>query len=118
MRIDFEGSSSEFLSGRQDLGRNAVDIRISGAVIHNAGTQAEFRVQCRIGEVDMTAGDDSPQDVRVQLIEFDLRQIAIAYVSKAHGTEFNRCQQLQFRRIGNRSAQSLGVQQVFLDGLP
>jgi hypothetical protein len=43
----------------------------------------------------MTAGDDSPQDVGVQLIEVGLWQSAIAYIAKTYGTEFNRPQQLQ-----------------------
>ena len=66
----------------------------------------------------MTAGDDSLQNVGVQLIEFDLRQFPIAYVSKTYGTEFNGRQQLQFTFFCNGSAQSLRMQQVFLDGLP
>lgn len=117
-RLNFEYSSSNFPGGGQNLCRDGVNIRISGAVIDDAGTQAEFGVQRGVGEVHAPTSDDSLEDLEVQSIEFGFGQIAIAHVSETEGAEFDGRKQLQFRLGGNEGAEALRVAKIFFDGFP
>ena len=54
----------------ENLGNHAVDIGFGGAVIYDAGAQAEFTAQGCVGEIHAASLDDTLEDGSVELIEF------------------------------------------------
>ena len=63
-------------------------------MIHYASTQAESRFQRCIGEIHMTALNNSPQNIEVQSVELVFVQTSIADVLKTNRTELDWCLQL------------------------
>src|ERR1700756_2695306 len=61
-------SSHHFSCCGQDLFRDAVDIRIGSTMIYDTSAQAESRFQRCVGEIHVTALNDSPQNIEVQSV--------------------------------------------------
>ena len=78
-------------------------------MIHDAGPQAEFGMQGRVGKINTTALIHSPKDIEIDLIQFWTRGVAIADLSETDCSEFNGCHQFELRSSLDQRAQSLSM---------
>src|SRR5882724_3587779 len=79
-----------FRCGGEDFGLDGVDVRVRSPVVDDAGAETEFGVERGVGEIDAAAGDDTFQNVEIQLIEFGFRKIPLTHKTKTDGAEFDR----------------------------
>jgi len=74
---------------REDFGLDGVDVGDRGAVFDDAGAETEFGVERGVGEIDAAAGDDTFQNVEIQLIEFGFRKIPFTHKTKTDRAELD-----------------------------
>ena len=63
------GGRGEFSCGGQHFSDDGVDVRLSGAVVDDAGAESEVATECGVGEINAAPADDAIEDAAVEVVE-------------------------------------------------
>ena len=64
-------SGGEFGRRGEHFSDDGVDIRFSGAMVHDAGSQGEVAVDGGVGQVDAAPTDDVVEDAAVEVVQIN-----------------------------------------------